>query len=310
MAERAIKEGGWPEKTVADVMMIPSVSTDWGLLIELLNRRLVGAPEENFVETSDISALGQIGEREARRNDEIEALIAVYTSVSVVSPFADADEPDADVNGTRKAKTREILIPLESASELVLHIVLSPSHPYPSLGARAPPIYITSPTQPPYIRLHLLAAIMRQLQSDSGCESRALLEAGEGIAFAVLPIIEEAWRSISADGPPEAADVMAHLLPKRIPSTGLPSNRSSKTQTRRGVARRGVPPGDDRDDETVKREWDTVRESTAYKTMLESRMRLPAWNSRREIVRLLEKSRVLLCVGETGECQQLAFVYS
>ena len=311
MAERAIKEGGWPEKTVADVMSLPSVSTDWGLLVEYVNRRLVGAPEDDLAEASDVLAADQIAERETRRKDEIDALGAVYTSVSVCVPFSDTEPSDADVDmdGMRKANTREILIPLESAPEVVLHIVLSPAHPYPCLGARAPPIYITSPTQPPYLRLYLLAAILRCLRPNNKSDLRALLEAGEGIAFAVLPIVEEAWQSISAHGPPEIADVMAHLLPKRVVSTGSHSDKRTTMQNGVRAGRREVSQGDDRDDEAVRLEWDTVRESKAYKSMLESRMRLPAWNSREAIAKLLEKSRVLLCVGETGELPQLVLVY-
>jgi len=60
---------------------LPSVSTDWGLLVEYLNRRLVGALEDDFAEASEVTTADQIAERETRRKDEIDALCAVYTSV-------------------------------------------------------------------------------------------------------------------------------------------------------------------------------------------------------------------------------------
>lgn len=308
LAERASKEGGWPEKTVADVMALSSVSLDWGLLIERLNRRLVGIPEDDLAGAFNSEDVDQSGERDAKRKDEAEALAAVYPSVSVVAPFSDTEPSNADIGSLRKANTREILIPLESAPEVVLHIVLPPSHPYPSPGTRAPPIYITSPTQPPYIRLHLLAAILRHLTPNSGSDLWALLEAGEGIVFTILPIVEEAWLSISANGPPDVADVMAYLSPRHATSGESHSGTRTKIQNGLRTERKEASQGDDRDDGAVKREWDTIKESEIYKAMLESRMKLPAWDSREEIVSLLEKSRVLLCVGETGARQRIALL--
>jgi len=130
-----------------------------------------------------------------------------------------------------RQNTREISIPPESAPEVVLHIVPSPAHP--CFGARAPPIYITSPTQPLYIRLHFLAAISKCLQPNNECDLRALLEAGEGIAFTVLHVVEEASLSISAHAHPEVSDVTAHLLPKRVVPTGSHSDKRMTTQNAR-----------------------------------------------------------------------------
>ncbi|KAF8323715.1 P-loop containing nucleoside triphosphate hydrolase protein [Clavulina sp. PMI_390] len=279
MAERAIKEGGWPEKNVADIMakLMASRGADWSLLNEQLNYQLSGTPEEDIHrEMSE-----EQDDRDARRSEEIDALTAVYPSVTVSSP--DANDGD---NG-------------ESADHIVLHIILSPSHPYPSPSCRHPPMYVSAPTQPPYVRLHLLASILNELQASAEGELFGLLEAGEGIIFTAIPLLENAWAQIQETGPPEVSDVMRHLLPKQ-PRVMKPSNQAARPARRDRRAERRAPLGDDRDDATVKRDFETMRRSDAYKKMLDTRMRLPAWNAQDDIISLMRKSRVLLCVGETG----------
>lgn len=299
MAERAIKEGGWPEKSVTDVMtrlMSSPGGPNWSLLNEHLNRKLVGAPEDDISVGHDPD---EVEERNMRRTEEIEALIAVYPSVTISSPETLDDDDDDAFDSNDPTRMREIVIPLESAEDVVLHVVLSPAHPYPSPASRAPPMHITCPTQPPYVRLYLLSSILQDLQPNSEGDLRSLLDGGEGIIFSALPLLEAAWAQIVETGPPEVSDVMAHLLPRQVLAT-KPSDDKQQAKKRPKKGERRAPLGDDRDNATVKQEFDTMRRTDAYKKMLETRMSLPAWKSQKDIVDLLDKSRVLLCVGETG----------
>ena len=274
LASRAIKEGGWPEGTVLDV--VQSGTTDWGLIVERLGGRLVGS---SFEYKSAEGGGQDTSEREVKRSEEIGAIRSVYLDAKY-----DADRATLSV-------------PLPSDPDTCVNVIYSPLHPYPSINSRIPPLFISSPKRSSYVRLHLLSQILSALGPDGDLELSLI--SGEGIMFGAVDIADNESLRIQ-DSPPEIDDVM-----KRLVSRSSTTTSSSRDQDRRKPPRRQRRPQgdilDDRTDEEIKREFEQSRRSEEYVVMLEARKKLPAWNSQDEIVRLVESSRVIVVVGETGQ---------
>ncbi|KAF8312159.1 P-loop containing nucleoside triphosphate hydrolase protein [Cantharellus anzutake] len=272
-ANRAMKEGGWPERSVMDT--IQSGTTDWGLIIEKLGGKLLGYAAE-------FGSAGEGGwdmsERYAKRLEEIEAVQSVY--------------PDAQYD----AEKAELSVPLPNNPDTYLNVVYSSLHPYPSPSARSPPLFISSAKRPSYIRLHLLSRVLSALQPDG--ELEPLLLAGEGAVFGAIDVADNELLRIQ-DSPPEVSDVMKHLI-QASQTTTMVSRGKDNPKPPRSRGRFKDVVFDDRSEEDIKREFEQSRQSKEYAHMLDGRMRLPAWNSRDEIVRLVDSSRVVVVVGETG----------
>lgn len=291
LVERAVKEAGWPEAAVIEAVNIEAIGPDWALLTEYLNQRLVGSPAEDA--TLGIPFEDDVNERDTRRTEEIDALVAVY--------------PD---NAKFDPETSELIITPPDAPEFELHVIFPPTHPYPSPLARPPPMYITSPSQPPYIRLHVLATILRECDPANGGEFVDVLDAGDGIIFAAMERANLECEAIR-DSPPEVSSVMQYLLPKRTFATKPAETAAPKPQAsnRKGKSNGRRQAIDDRDDATVKKDFDAARASKAYQTMLEVRKKLPTWDYREEIVRVVGNSRCVLVVGETGDILSLVYQF-
>lgn len=290
MRERAMKEAGWPERAVREwtEAQADGPGADWGLLMEGLGRRLVGLEALMAHSEADDDS-----EQKALRSEELEAVQAVYP------------------NALYDKKTCTLAVPVGgSECDVILNVVYSPYHPYPTRSCdRPPPMYITSRTVPPYVRLHLLSRILVELYGMSGASStlHSDLEAGGQVVFACLEYLEALWTAIQEDNSathhPDVSEVMKHLLPaprsaspseapegpRMVPST-TPAGRSRKLKTQ-----------DPRSDEQVLSDFESARkDKKEYTDVMNQRTKLPAWDARGKIIDLVERHRVVVVVGETG----------
>ena len=262
--ERATREAGYPR--LAAKAASENVDGRWDLILELLSARLTGFGPPNLSMDVDI------GIRDMSRQEELEAVQAVY--------------PDATFNN----KTGVLSIPLPTAPAF-LNIIYSSDHPYPE-GERVPPLYVTSSTMAPYIRLHLIAELVKQIAP------QGLREAGDMICFTAVDLLDRVWQQIEESGPPDMAEVIKNLIPPpKLP--GAPADEPLVSGKRPRKPKRSKVM-DTRSDEQILREFNEVKEGPKYRSMLAQRQKLPAWASQGEIVNLIGRSRVVVVVGETG----------
>ena len=273
--DKIIKEAGFPRNVVSEAMNNPVIHGKWDLALESLGARLIGSEwsGDPSVDTIDLE------ERDTKREEEIEAIKSVFESASF-------DE-----------KTQELLIPV-GESPLTLSITFSPDHPYPETS-RLPPLYLASPSVPPYIRLHLLARVLEKLGPGGGHDP------GEGIAFIAMEIIDEGWADVEATGPPSMSGVMRHLMPPPREAPRAPVEGERRERKRGGY---GGQRGDDRSNKQVLADFKLSRKGSNWETMSAARMKLPAWKSKDEIIQTVKDSRVLVVVGETGQLTCLSFL--
>lgn len=259
--------------------------------MEMLGRKLLGLeiPQEIAAQIAESEPGIDVEERDTLRNEEIEALLSVHPEASM--------------------KDQTLAIPIPESS-LTLHIVYSPHHPYPFPGSttpyRVPPMYITSPKSPPYVRLHILSGLLSSLYnpSDDADSLHGVLETGQGIAFAAIDFASSLWIEMQQRGPPDVSEVMKHLLPppdakSSTPAPALPSAPQAPEPTgTRSKKRKAV--GDERTDDRVLADFETMRSKPEYGKFLEQRQKLPAWGAQEDIIKVIEQNRVTIVVGETG----------
>jgi len=266
--ERAIKEAGWPAHIVHECTAESRLLEEWALLIAALNRRLIGEP------WLDVAMQPDDGDEEERMTeDEIESMGASY-----------ADD-----------HTFTLVMPLLIAPVL-LHFVVPPGYSY-NQSSRPPPMYVASSSVPAYVRLHLLAKLLEAF------EQGTIKESGEGICVSAMQVLEEHWAVIEDLGPPNIDDVLKHLDPpqevqdiKAAPIVNVPS-KSMSLKARNGSSSVGR---DSRSDAEVIQEFDTMRQDERFEKMYATRRRLPAFASKDDLLAMLEQSRVVVVVGETG----------
>ncbi|KAG9026944.1 hypothetical protein FRB95_008310 [Tulasnella sp. JGI-2019a] len=290
MQERAVKEAGWPLKAVRDCIGAVK-GANWAGLTEVLGRKLVGM--EPILASSPLDDVDTT-DRDVSRSEEREAILAVYPG----STFNDV--------------TQTVSIPIGNPREgITLHLLYPPDHPYPSpLCPRPPPIYITSATVAPYVRLHFLSSVLSDLHgltfdADSPNSLHSVLESGGQVAFACVEVVETLWQEmqddIDGERHPDIAEVMKHLLPAP-PRAVSPSqaDRDTSGGRRQPKAKKHIVV-DPRTDAQVLQDFQNSRKDEKKDgEMMAQRMKLPAWNSRDEIIQLIQKNRVVVVVGETG----------
>ena len=262
--ERATREAGYPRLPVKAAS--EQVDGSWDLILEVLASQLTGFDPPNLSMDVDIET------RDMSRQEELEAVQAVY--------------PDATFND----KTGVLSIPLPTVPAF-LNVIYSPDHPYPE-GARVPPLYVTSSTMAPYVRLYLISELVKQIAPEG------TREAGDSICFTTVDLLDQIWQQIEESGPPDMAEVIKNLMPppkaSAVPAEGpLVSEKGPPKPKRFRVM-------DTRSDEQILKEFNAVKEGPKYKSMLAQRQKLPAWASQEEIVKVIGRSRVVVIVGETG----------
>jgi len=263
--DKAIKEAGWPAHVVKRCTSDQRLLESWDLLIAALGRILIG---------EDVHPLFDLG----------------------ISTKIDIDAEEVEALGAQYIGSSQLVMPLFSAP-VKLHILVSPDGSHPLTGY--PPMYITSPSVPAYIRLHLLSQLLRAVQAD------IFVEPGESFCMATMRFLEDQWANIEHNGPPDMSEVLRHLIlrPSIATSPGVdPRVPISKVLQSGKVQKR--PEGqrhDDRNDKRIKDEFQTLCSSDQYAEMLAIRKRLPAFSAKDDFLKKLEESRVLVVVGETGD---------
>ncbi|KAH9957470.1 P-loop containing nucleoside triphosphate hydrolase protein [Lactifluus volemus] len=266
--DRAIKQAGWPAHVVHDCSTKSHLLEEWALLVAALNRRLVGESWEDVTMQPDGDDV-----EERITEDEIESMGASY-----------ADD-----------YTFTLVMPLFLAP-IQLNFVIPPGYAY-NRSSRPPPMYITSSSVPAYVRLHLLERLLDAFKKGTISDST------EGICVVAMQVLEEHWALLEDQGPPNMHDVLRHLAPHqeaRVLKVNPTSGAPEKTRERKPRSAASSVRHDLRSDAEVMQEFDTMRQDERYAKLLASRRRLPAFASKDSFLAMLEKSRVVVVVGETG----------
>lgn len=263
LRDKAVKECGWPEHVVNDCVSDRRLVQDWSALVKALNDRLLGGSAEPPT-SSDAS------QPEFVDTEELESFEA---------HFLEGDHLELPL----------LVAPLK------LHIFLGPDRCI-TIQGDAPPMYLTSQTVAAYIRLHLLSSLILAFRDGT------LLEAGESIIMAIVRFLEERWASIEDDGPPTISHVLRHMLPTRpVAAAGEEKDLDASAPSPKGGRKRRTGTAkDDRPDARVKEEFVSMQSSHAYKKLLESREKLPAFSVKGQFLAMLENNRCVIVVGETG----------
>lgn len=291
-----------------------------GRLLEVLARRMMDVEAA----TDDADVRRKLGEDQLR---------AAWASSTLENPASDPElrqrredelvglEGVFGARYSRKKDGFEIAIPSSGKSDAIaLRILFHPSSRYPSpqeedestaLPAALPAFYITSPTLPPYIRLHLVYLLSSSFVPSSPVSTNGgawleLVDAGYGgVVGEMVAFLEEHARSV-IDNPPDARTVMDRLLPaSQRAGAVLAANVAQKvTKAANGNLRNGRRSRKLRatpeEQAALKRSYEALQHTPEYGKMLQQRQRLPAWGMRDQIVELIRKSRVTIVCGETG----------
>ncbi|GAA5907364.1 hypothetical protein JCM6882_002817 [Rhodosporidiobolus microsporus] len=297
-----------------------------GAVGEVLVRRLMAA-EEGGEDEEEGSKLGESAwrawwaaegtqplakeekdELKQRRDDELMGLEGLFGSrFSRTKGGVEIAIPSSS-SGRKKAGDK-------AGDAVSLRVLFHPSSRYPSPSldpsqpAHLPTFYISSPSLPPYIRLHLttlLALQFRPTNSENGGAWLELAEAGYGGCVAeMVSYLEEHVKGV-IDDPPDARDAMDRLVaPSARAAASLAAAGASQRITKaasanqqRNMRRRREPSPEEH--AALKRRYEELQQSEGYRRMEEQRRRLPAWGMREKIVELVRKERVVIVCGETG----------
>ncbi|EIW86949.1 P-loop containing nucleoside triphosphate hydrolase protein [Coniophora puteana RWD-64-598 SS2] len=264
--DKAIKDAGWPAHIVKEVTLDARAVDNFDYLVAHLGAKLIGLSHEDLANLNSEAELISVDELQLS-DDNLEGL--------------GAHKPDETI----------IIMPL-FAAPIELHIFL-PTDCSNSFNGY-PPIYLSSTTVPPYVRLHLVSRLLEAMKTGGW------IEEGEGFLMAALRILEEHWELMESQGRPEIAEVLKHLLaPVEVAITAT-APVEAKSRSLKQSRRVRQHHGDERSDAQVKADFDTLRQSKGYLNMQPARERLPAFAAKAKFLSTLEKNRVVVVVGETG----------
>ncbi|KAA1467821.1 P-loop containing nucleoside triphosphate hydrolase protein [Dentipellis sp. KUC8613] len=265
MEDRAIKLAGWPAHVVHECTAEPRLVENWPLLVSALNKRLIG---DDWREVLDEEPEDNVVEKMSE--DEVEAIGASYTDDST------------------------LVMPL-FAAPLQVNFVIPPDFAY-NRSTRPPPMYITSTAVPAYVRLHLLSHVLDAFKKG------VIADSGNGICLGVMQVIDEQWGIVEDQGPPDISAVMRHLKPQDTSRITDNTVTEQITQDRSQRSRRG--PGrrrhDPRTNTQIREDFEAICRNPKYDQLLSVRKRLPAFSAKEDFLTVLDKSRVVIVVGETG----------
>ncbi|KIK70609.1 hypothetical protein GYMLUDRAFT_148068 [Collybiopsis luxurians FD-317 M1] len=260
-AERAVKEAGWPIHLVRDLTADARFLDDWDLLLVALGKRLVG----------DTNSIPMISSLQNEQSFQI-------------------DVQEVEAFGGHFEEPHHLVMPMFTAP-VTLHVMISLQGRYPCPAYA--PMYITGPSIPAYVRLHLLSQLLIAVQDPN------FQQDGEaGFCTAAMRCLEEAWALVEDSGPPDMSEVLKYTMPSRpLEATVVPMVATlqplekPKQRTRRR---------DTRSNEEIKADFAKIRKSEKYQQILSGRQKLPSFGVEAEFLNLLEAHRVVVVVGETG----------
>ncbi|KAJ3829380.1 P-loop containing nucleoside triphosphate hydrolase protein [Lentinula raphanica] len=261
VAERAIKEAGWPVQAVRELTKDSRYVDDWISLNAELGRRLIGANDDANAEDSD-----ELFEIDAQ---EVEAFGGHYEDHA------------------------HLVIPMFSAP-VALHILI-PSESYPRRTYA--PMYMTGRSIPAYVRLHMLSRLLhavKQLdfrQDEEGfCSAamRCLENVWAEVEDQGYPDMLEVLKHIIPPRPQAISTAQS-----TAPLTAVPERNHKNTKSR-------LKKRDARSDDQIKREFELIRQSKKFDQIMSERQRLPSFKVKTKFLELLESNQVIVVIGETG----------
>jgi ATP-dependent RNA helicase DHX57 len=263
--DRAVKVAGYPIRAVRQCTARKEQAESWELTLLSMNRMLVGQvlPTHIYLEADDVS------EEMCVAADDLEALWCYF------------------------ADPGELVLPVNTA-DIQLHCLVPPERPHVTAQC-PPPMFISSVTVPAYVRLHLLSVLLNAITSGEVTES------GTGFLVEAMGVLDAEWALLEENGPPDISAVLQHLLPP--PPTATKSSDGPKTAKPLGVKGQRRGRGGDRDPRTdteVQRDFEKICKSDKYVQLLTTRQRLPSFASKDQFLSMLDRSRVVVVVGETG----------
>jgi ATP-dependent RNA helicase DHX57 len=265
--DRAVKTG-YPVRAVRQLTAEARFAGSWELTLSALNKQLIGASLRSL----DDSSAEPLPEEAAIAEEDLEALWAYYNH----------DEPG------------HLVLPINTA-DVQLHLILPAEAP--ALAAnQPPPMYITSTSISAYVRLHLLACVLRAL------ESGEVAEAGVGFLVEAMGVLDAAWAALEEGGPPDISEVMKYLLPPPEVAADVGEEEVvQRTAINKGRKRGHGAYKDDRGDAQVKKDFEKTQQKSEYISLLNTRQRLPSFAAKEEFLKMLDSNRVVVVVGETGK---------
>jgi len=268
--EKIVKDAGYPLHSVQDVSAQLDNTKQFDRLLSGLSQKLVGDP----VDETD------------------------------VVPGYIVDPEEYEPLGGHLEEDGHLVLPLFSAP-IQIHVLFSTERNIPRSNCL--PLFITSTSVSPYIRLHLLSQLVRHLRE------RPTLDE-EGFCMTVIQVVEAEWAAVEDEGRPEISTVLQYLTPRResrylINTSDAQSTATKSTNFKRRPQRRArSPPPVDlaalRNSNEVGvinfNQFTFLITHKQYKAILEARERLPAYKAKNDFLKLLDKNRVVVVVGETG----------
>ncbi|CED84855.1 atp-dependent rna helicase a [Phaffia rhodozyma] len=307
LVDKLIHKIGFPRSIILEILKLQGDGEfDEGQMLEILSRKLVGWDEDpewgiDLITDRAVTDVSEQdwSERDERRQEEIEALEAVFGDRLKILPR------DSSLNSATEVS---ISIPPRYASEskddLTLHILFSASSPYPSslYPTAIPPFYLTSTTLPSYIRLHLYASLLNLFRDPNREDFASILASGDGgVGSGLVDHLEEIWEE-AVEHPPGVGEVTLHLLPKMSPaptSEGPKAGQVGRVKVR-GTGGRKLRVYTKEENEKLKKRTEEWQGREEFKSVMKGRMSLPAWKVKEEILQGVESNRVVVIIGETG----------
>ncbi|TRM66280.1 P-loop containing nucleoside triphosphate hydrolase protein [Schizophyllum amplum] len=255
--DRAVKEAGFPDHLVCQCLLgDASLGGDWPRLLATLGDRLIDGrnlpsdPEPLIVDEEEATALG------------------------------------ADIVASTEETYKTVVLPLFSDPDTKVHIVADQASACPRTDFV--PAYITSPNLPPYVRLQLLACLLRFVRSPEARES--------GLYMGALQAVDGEWVRVQQEGPPSVGDVLKHIQAGPVPNL----LKDIETQKSRPARQKKYGNRPQKSSEELRAGLERVHQAEKYKALLKTRERLPAFKARDRFLDLLAKNQVLVVVGKTG----------
>ncbi|WVN86613.1 uncharacterized protein L203_101781 [Cryptococcus depauperatus CBS 7841] len=290
LIDKLVKKAGFPRKAVEKVLETEKRES---VALVLLGRRLCGW--ENGEDGWGVEEYGngwagdQVAEEERNqhREEELLALDAVLGE-----RFERGEKSEHIIHINQESSGGQDL--------LALHIIFDQhsSYPFSQFPTHAPSFYLTSDTLPAYMRLHLHGQLLRQFRDPERHDLKSVLESGWGGAVLnMVEYLESALPKVVAN-PPDVGEVTKFLVPKIeeiLPQAEEVQNKQfGRTRTKE------LRQPNAESEQRLKRRRQEMLDNPKYKSMMETRTKLPAWKEKERITDALEKNRVLVVVGETG----------
>ncbi|KAJ4485738.1 P-loop containing nucleoside triphosphate hydrolase protein [Lentinula aciculospora] len=259
-AEKVIKEAGWPVHVVKELTGDQRYIDEWDRLIAVLGKKLIG--DDTFI-------------NKAGQDDECFPI----------------DTLEAEAFGGHFEAPDHFVMPMFNAPATLHVLVSSGSYPRRTYS----PMYITGPSIPAYVRLHLLSRLLLTIGAPNFREDE------EGFCSAAMRCLENVWAEVEDQGPPDMLEIYKHVIPAP-PITSAKLVVAASTEPERIQKKTGtkIKKRDMRSNEQIKADFEQICHSEKYRQIFHERRRLPSFTMESQFLDLLVSNQVVVVVGETG----------